>query len=265
MAPDACQFVFIINILSDWRTSTLPVSLACVNRLASRPTRADAAVDLLVGRILAGSPPIGGLLPPERELATELRLSRATLREAMRRLEALGLVRSQQGSGTRVADWRREGRFELLPWLVRHAPPGFDLPRFLLTALRLRRQLIVEAVRWLSAASPDAIARVRACLDHAAAQAGDPQRFVAADLEMIRALCEAGGFLPGLWLINRFDAIYPDLAAAMPESATPPDDYAATWRAILEAAAAGRSDQAAALLDDYFDRLDARLLPGVQP
>lgn len=265
MALAACQFTFIISNPGHWRPSAPPASLACVSKPASRPTRADAAVDLLVGRILAGSPPIGGLLPPERELAADLGLSRATLREAMRRLEALGLVRAQQGSGTRVADWRREGRFELLPWLVRHVPPGFDLPRFLLTALRLRRHLIVEAVRWLSAASPDAIARVQACLDHAAAQARDPQRFVAADLELIRALCEAGGFLPGLWLINRFDALYPDLAAAMPESATPPDDYASTWRAILETAAAGRGDEAAALLDGYFDRVDARLLPGVQP
>ncbi len=223
-------------------------------------TRADVVLDTLVARILGGAVPIGGLLPPERELAGELGVSRATLREAMQRLDALGLISPQQGSGTRVRDWRRDGRFELLPWIVRHVPPGFDLPRFLVTALRLRRHLVVEAARWLASAPPDALLRVEASLLQAIRYAADPQRFLAADLELIRAVCEAGGFLPGLWLINRFDAVVPGLAAAMPIASIAPDDYGPAWRAVLAAAKAGEGDRAAALLDAYFDRLDARLL-----
>jgi len=45
----------------------------------------------------------GEALPPERELAERFKVSRLTLRKALERLEAQGLVQRRQGSGTYVA------------------------------------------------------------------------------------------------------------------------------------------------------------------
>jgi GntR family transcriptional repressor for pyruvate dehydrogenase complex len=46
----------------------------------------------------------GGKLPPEAELSEALAVSRPTLRQALRALQILGVIRSRQGSGSYVAD-----------------------------------------------------------------------------------------------------------------------------------------------------------------
>ena len=50
-------------------------------------------------RILAGELCVGDQLPPERELAKQLEVSRAVVREAVRTLQAQGVVRSAVGAG----------------------------------------------------------------------------------------------------------------------------------------------------------------------
>jgi len=54
-----------------------------------------------LGQIIATITP-GGRLPSEPELAEQLSVSRATLREAMRTFETQGVIRRRQGSGTYV-------------------------------------------------------------------------------------------------------------------------------------------------------------------
>src|SRR5215475_15321721 len=54
----------------------------------------DAILD---GRFVAGRK-----LPPERELATEFRVNRTSVREAIKVLEGLGLVTVRQGDGATV-------------------------------------------------------------------------------------------------------------------------------------------------------------------
>lgn len=54
--------------------------------------------------ILAGELPPGAKLPPERELATTLGVSRASIRDALRDLEMRGLLERTPGRGTIVAD-----------------------------------------------------------------------------------------------------------------------------------------------------------------
>jgi GntR family transcriptional repressor for pyruvate dehydrogenase complex len=58
--------------------------------------------DQIVAAIRSGSVLPGAKLPSERELATSLQVSRATLREALAALELAGLIQSRQGHGTVV-------------------------------------------------------------------------------------------------------------------------------------------------------------------
>jgi DNA-binding FadR family transcriptional regulator len=63
------------------------------------PTAAASVVEQLRGRILSGALQPGTALPPERALASELAVSRATLREGLSTLSQMGLVSIQRGRG----------------------------------------------------------------------------------------------------------------------------------------------------------------------
>jgi GntR family transcriptional regulator len=56
-----------------------------------------------LAKLIADTPP-GSRLTSEPELAKQMGVSRATLREAMRTFETQGLIRRRQGSGTYVVD-----------------------------------------------------------------------------------------------------------------------------------------------------------------
>jgi GntR family transcriptional regulator len=64
---------------------------------------AQVAEDLR-SRLAAGDLPPGSRLPTETTLAAEFKVSRPTVRAALRELETLGLVRTQHGVGTFVTD-----------------------------------------------------------------------------------------------------------------------------------------------------------------
>ena len=69
-------------------------------------TVTDAAISTIRDRIEAGVYPVGSLLPAQRQLSEELEISRASLREALSTLEALGMLRIRAGKG----EWGRAGR-----------------------------------------------------------------------------------------------------------------------------------------------------------
>ncbi len=84
----------------------MPRATARLADLAAPPARKTAS-ELVVGRILdlvrAGSLRPGDRLPPERDLAAQLDVSRPTLREALRALQILGVLEIRHGGGVTVA------------------------------------------------------------------------------------------------------------------------------------------------------------------
>jgi len=64
----------------------------------------EQIVDQIIDLIAQGEFPAGSQLPPERELAQQLQVSRASLREALTVLQMMGLVETRSGHGTFVSD-----------------------------------------------------------------------------------------------------------------------------------------------------------------
>ena len=142
--------------------------------------------DLLEGRLTPGD-----RLPPERELAARLGVGRSSVREALRVLEVLGLVRTGTGSGPTsgaiIIATPRGGMSALLRLQV--AAHGFPLDDVVRTRVVLE-SAVVEAV----AADP-ARSTADAHAVHTAMDAADltPGEFLALDAQLHLALAEASG------------------------------------------------------------------------
>ncbi len=88
----------------------------------------DAIISQIESLILGGTLKPGHQLPPEREFAGSLGVSRPSLREALLRLQARGLVTARRGGGYAVADVTAPTLTDpLVHLLQRHPPAAFDI------------------------------------------------------------------------------------------------------------------------------------------
>lgn len=94
-----------------------------------KPKRlSDSAVEQILNLVNSGQLPPGTRLPPERTLITKLGVSRTSLREAIRILETLGVLRVVPGRGTWVReDYQRPALGEAVGWLPSHEHDVLDL------------------------------------------------------------------------------------------------------------------------------------------
>ncbi len=91
----------------------------------------DVILSQLEGMILEGSLKPGQKLPAERELAKQFDVSRPSLREAIQKLEAKGLVSRRQGGGTFVSEQILKGFSDPLFDLMSQSNESqFDLLEF---------------------------------------------------------------------------------------------------------------------------------------
>ena len=84
----------------------------------SAPTLKELFVKELENMILSGRLPVGTQLPPERELAQTMQVSRAVVNAGMVELARKGFLVMKPRIGTFVADYRRDGTLETFQAIV---------------------------------------------------------------------------------------------------------------------------------------------------
>lgn len=80
----------------------------------SAPTLKDLFVQQMQGLILSGEMPVGEQLPPERELAQQMQVSRAVVNGGLDELAAQGFVEVRPRQSTVVTDYRSKGNLSTL-------------------------------------------------------------------------------------------------------------------------------------------------------
>jgi GntR family transcriptional repressor for pyruvate dehydrogenase complex len=194
-------------------------TLAAIGPVA-RSSVVDAVADRLRGEILAGRLAAGSRLPSERELSLALGVNRLTLRAALARLEAMGLVSTRHGSGTEVASWRERAGLEALPMVMGSLEQGEPAWLELLTSmLEIRRILASEAVALAAVRHTDEdLAALRAVAEEQKTRLHDPLAFAHGELAFQRALIRAArnvGFELILNSFARFPEEQPALVASL--------------------------------------------------
>jgi GntR family transcriptional regulator, transcriptional repressor for pyruvate dehydrogenase complex len=199
----------------------------------------------------------GQKLPPERQLARDLKASRVAVREALRTLELRGLVEVRQGSTggyfVREADDRA---------LVRDFATLCRLGRVSRAQLIEARRLIEPEVAFLAAqrATDSDVKTLTAAVeqrDAEAAAGGNPRRF---DLEFHRALADAArnpvhAVVTRALMALEAEVIAPNMRLTDADSA----EVNAAHHRILEAVAARKAGEARAIMAAHIEDVQANL------
>lgn len=229
----------------------------------TRSSTYELVIDAIEDQIMTGALVVGDLLPPERELASRLRVSRAGVREAIRVLEAYGVLRSEVGSGRGAGTFVSALPSAALEQFLRlHvALSNFRLEEVIEARILLERTSASLAAERVDAAALAELERLLAVMD-----APDVSReaFNDADTAFHVAIARAGG-----------NALFSDMTGAIRASLRAPileaftkvatwEDIADTLRAqhhgIFRAIADGRGDEAAELTAAHI-RAASDMLP----
>lgn len=114
------------------------------------PLKSDSLADQIftqiASEILGGHSTAGTRLPAERKLSELFDVNRHVVREALKRLEQIGLIRISQGGHTEVLDFRLTAGLDLLSLLAQQSQ-GSHLLLFWRSVLEMRAALAADIVR----------------------------------------------------------------------------------------------------------------------
>lgn len=212
----------------------------------------DAVTHYVRSRIERGDLKPGDRLPPERDLAAQIGVSRPTVRTALRSLATMGVVQSKQGAGT----------------FITAGPPALaSEPLGLLAALHgLSRDGLFEARLVLEVGS-SALAADRASGDDLAAMSeevtgmfasiGEPLTFLRHDVRFHRAIAAASGNPVLGVLIDMLGSLFYERRSETIQRATDLRETADAHRRIYQAIRARDRDAAIEAMGEHLRHAQA--------
>lgn len=233
-----------------------PMSLALAPlRQPARARLADQVVSILLDAVLDGQISPGSKLPPERELAAELDVNRTSLRQAIARLEQMGVVAARQGRGTVVLDPRESSDSALMAHLVVRDR------RAMLTELFEVRASLAALIGRAAAARGTAKERSGLREDlHALVRAEDARERQQLELDLFRRLVTMARNRPLSSMQRWVDAAYGEAADLFVDAFSSPEPLLAGLTPLVQAVVAGDEKRAAAAAETYAIESGERLL-----
>lgn len=107
----------------------------------------DGVFEQLMTEIVSGRYAAGVVIPSERDLSKVFSVNRHVVREAVKRLQQIGLLSVVQGGRTKVLDFRRSAGLDLLALAAEHAEHAEGLLPLLAGALEMRAGIGADVAR----------------------------------------------------------------------------------------------------------------------
>lgn len=217
----------------------------------------------LRGEILGGRIAPGERLAPERSLAEHYNTNRNTLREALRKLEQLGLVRARQGQGITVRDFRVNGTLEVLtPFLIEGTDIG-ERASVLVDLLQARRQVLQSTLVLVAERhTPADMTRLEELAQRQveAHSRGDKEAVVRGDIALVDAFFDASHSLTFRWIANSLLDVAREIVERFPALWVQDPSYPEVISRLIEALKARKGDEASEILHTYYLKTDSVLV-----
>ena len=224
----------------------------------SASTRKDEAVARFVELILSGRFTAGAKLPPERELAVDLGVSRPVVHAALVELERRGLVRVEARRGAFVEDWRRSGSAELMLSMMGYT--GGDLSKGLFDGILEMRLLVETETARLAARrrGKAALEELEAAVARETLAAGEggalsPERVAGLDYDFHLAVALASGNDVYPLLLNSFRRVYRRILERFYEDGSVVEPVFAFHRRLVAAIAARDEAASASVMSEILE------------
>jgi DNA-binding FadR family transcriptional regulator len=227
-------------------------------------SQVDRITATLLRQVLDGAWPAGTRIPPERDLAESLEVSRASLRSAIARLDEWGVVSARQGSGIWVRprhQWTLGVLGAALVHALEHDPHG--LVALVRDALEVRRAVALDLVERAALRRPEDLSAARRAVQQAWNARIDRLRWAVIDREVLPLVLDAAAMDASVWLLNSLARPYLEAMATLGIRAEVPPGYLDAHNALLDAIEDGRAEDARAWMASYLDDLEAGLWPAL--
>jgi GntR family transcriptional repressor for pyruvate dehydrogenase complex len=107
----------------------------------------DQVFEQLGRAIMSGRYLPGSKLPAERALAEIFKVNRHVVREALKRLEQIGVIKISQGGGTRVLDFVRSAGLDALVVMGQYARGSVDESAYWMSMLEMPAAIAADVSR----------------------------------------------------------------------------------------------------------------------
>lgn len=238
------------------RGSTIAAE-ADLGEVVLRPVRGhhafESCVEQLATGIRLGVFPNGSTLPPERELAERMGVSRTTLREAIAALRSAGMVKTKRGRGGGT--------------VIHHTPaaPSDSSAESSMAGLAPRREELLDMLVFRRVVEPGA-SFVAACRDVTGPQrqflsdalaevssAPDPSTHRQADSRLHLAIASLTGSSKLIHAVTEVQSDLHDMLQAIPVLPVNIDHSNAQHEAIVRAILAGNAPRARRAMESHCD------------